>query len=144
MRLQQGKYPRDTNVEVVVSEKVSKTTDPFALNTTLPLSLLEQWKSFFEKEARGFYYLEHGSHRYSTANLQDMVKMHFARDVQHAVQAELNWFAQPYSKPVNMEMYPPDNAIKEFQDLLYTRPFDKIHQEYRMTPDEMAKLCGKR
>ncbi|XP_022808042.1 uncharacterized protein LOC111345054 [Stylophora pistillata] len=73
-----------------------------------------------------------------------MVKMHFARDVQNAVQAELNWFPQLYLKPVNMEMYPPDNAIKEFQDLLYTRPFDEIHQEYKMTPDEMAKLCGKR
>ncbi|PFX14909.1 hypothetical protein AWC38_SpisGene20902 [Stylophora pistillata] len=115
MRPPQGKYPRDANVEVVGSEKVRKTTDPFALNTIPSLSLLQQWNShlsFFEKEARGYYYLEHGSHHYSTANLQDMVKRHFARDVQNAVQAELNWFAQLYLKPVNMKIYLPDNAIK--------------------------------
>ena len=128
----------------MVSEKVTKTTDPIALNTIPSLSLLQQWNShlsFFEKEAQGYYYLEHGSHRYSTANLQDMVKIDFARDVQKAVQAELNWFCTTLLETCQYGNVSTWYCNQRFQDLLYTRPFDEIHQEYQMTPDEMAKFC---
>ena len=146
-RLPQTKFPRNANGEVVVSSITRASTDPFGLKNIPPLSLLEKWKnelSFFAKEAKGYYYLELGSQCFTMSNIQDMIKMHHARDLQKAVQVELNWFADPYLKPSNVHMYPAEDSIKTFQELLYTRPFDDLLPGYGITPNELAKLCGAR
>ena len=75
------------------------------------------------------------------SNLQDMIKMHYARDTQRAVEAELNWFAESYLKPANVTVYPPESSIRTFQDLLYKKPFDEMLPSYNMTPEAIAKLC---
>ena len=145
-KLPQTKFPRNASGEVVVSATTKTPTDPFALKYIPPLSLLEKWKnelSFFAKEAKGFYYLELGSQSFTMSGLQDMIKMHCARDVQRSVQVELNWFSEPYLKPSNV-MYPADDSIKAFQELLYMAPFDDLLPGFGMSPNEMAELCGNR
>ena len=70
-----------------------------------------------------------------------MLKVHYARDLQRAVQAELNWFSEPYIKPLTVQMYPPESSIKKFQEILYLNPFDYIIPNYDMTQNEVASLC---
>lgn len=70
-----------------------------------------------------------------------MLKVHYARDLQRAVQAELKCFSEPYIKPLTVQMYPPESSIKKFQEILYLNPFDYIIPNYGMTPNEVASLC---
>ena len=102
---------------------------------------MESELSFFQKEAKGYYYLQHGAFCFNMSNLQDMIKMHYARDTQRAVEAELNWFAESYLKPANVTVYPPESSIRTFQDLLYKKPFDEMLPSYNMKPEAIAKLC---
>ena len=110
-KLPQTKCPRSSDDEVVVSDKPKSTTDPLGFKSIPLLSLLEKWKSelsFFQKEAKGYYYLQHGAFCFNMSNLQDMIKMHYARDTQKAVEAELNRrivLAESYLKPANVTKF---------------------------------------
>ena len=126
-------YPPQNPLEMLmvmlfVSDSPRITTNPFSLKTIPPFSLLTTWDkqlSFWQKEEKGYYYLQHGSQCFSISDIKDMLKVHYARDLQRAVQAELNWFSEPYIKPLTVQMYPPESSIKKFQEILY---FNSIHQ----------------
>ena len=143
-KLPPTKSPRNADCDVVVSDSPRITTNPFSLKTLPPFSLLTTWDkqlSFWQKEEKGYYYLQHGSQCFSISDIKDMLKVHYARDLQRAVQAELNWFSEPYIKPLTVQMYPPESSIKKFQEILYLNPFDDIIPNYDMTPNEVASLC---
>lgn len=143
-KLPSTKCPRNGIGDVVVSDTPKITKDPFQLQYIPPSSLLEtgiNQLKFFQKERKGYYYVECASHRFSLSDLQDMQNMHRIRDLQRAVQEELAWFSGPYLKPKNVQKYPPDSTIKAFQELLYLKPFDDILPLYDMTPNEMAYVC---
>ena len=143
-KLPPTKSPRNADGDFVVSDSPRITTNLFSLKTIPPFSLLTTWDkqlSFLQKEEKGYYFLQHGSQCFSISDIKDMLKVHYARDLQRAVQAELNWFSEPYIKPLTVQMYPPESSIKKFQEILYLNPFDYIIPNYDMTPNEVASLC---
>ena len=69
------KSPRNADGDVVVSDSPRITTNPFSLKTIPPFSLLTTWDkqlSFWQKEEKGYYYLQHGSQCFSISDVKDM------------------------------------------------------------------------
>ena len=58
-----------------------------------------------------------------------------------AVEQELSWFAEKYTKPQLVVEHPCASSIAKFQELLHTNRNDEILQPCNMSPSELSRLC---
>ena len=73
-----------------------------------------------------------------------LLKLHTAKNIQAAVQQEVNWFSKSYNKPQTVSQHPPPSSIADFQKMLYLNRYDAICNENGMTPMELAMGCVNR
>ena len=93
-------------------------TDPFALNSIPPESQLKEWKTQMGKTLT--CYAETPSGNFDLGSIQNMIKIHEIKNVKAALEQEIVWFSQDYTKPQTVAEHPPDTVIMNFQKMLYT------------------------
>ena len=117
-------------------------TDPFALNSIPPESQLKEWKTQMGKTLT--CYAETPSGNFDLSSIQNMIKIHEIKNVKAAVEQEIVWFSQDYTKPQTVAEHPPDTVIMNFQKMLYTYKYDEAIPPHGITPTELSMICGNR
>ena len=82
--------------------------------------------------------------RVDLACIDQLASLNTAKEIQKAVQEELEWFSLPYPKPETVGEHPPPCQVKKLQTLLYCERHDKILKSCDMSPNELAALCVNR
>ena len=59
-------------------------------------------------------------------DINNLLKLHTAKNIQAAVQQEVTLFSKSYNKPQTVSMHPPPSLIEDFQKMLYFNRYDKI------------------
>ena len=59
-------------------------------------------------------YVETGSERFDVEELQDILRLHKAREIKQAVEQEMEWFSHGHMTPGNVRITPPDGSISGF------------------------------
>ena len=73
--------------------------------------------------------------------IQTLLKIHSVKKIKKAVEQELPWFAEKYTKPQTVVEHPCASPLAKFQELLYTNRNDEISQPCNMSPSELSRLC---
>ena len=77
-------------------------------------------------------------------DINHLLKLHTAKNIQAAVQQEVTWFSKSYNKPQTVSKHPSPSLIEDFQKMLYFNRYDKICEENGMTAMELAMVCVNR
>ena len=122
-----------------------KVFDAFCVKS-LPLeSQIGQWKKEIAEDVHSTWvYKETSNGKADATCLNNLSAIYTAKNIQVAVEEELRWFSQPYSKPETVVQHPPSSNIQEFQEFLYCNRYDTIVQPQDMSANELAMICVNR
>ena len=129
-----------TMVNGIVPPK--EDTDPFTLNSIPPESQLKEWKEQIIERKCQTCYAETPSGKFSLSSIQNMLKIHDIKKA--AVEREIVWFSQDYTKPQAVAEHPSVTVILNFQKMLYSKKYDEAISPHGITPTELSMICGNR
>ena len=73
-----------------------------------------------------------------------MLKIHEIKNIKAAVEREIVWFSEDYTKPQTVSENPPAAAITSFQKMLYSSKYDEAIRPHGITPTELSMICDNR
>ena len=81
---------------------------PFVLNSIPPESQLKEWKEqMLQHNNSQTCYAEMPSGKFRVRCIQKMLKIHKIKNIKAAVEREIVWFSEDYTKPQTVSENPP-------------------------------------
>ena len=106
-----------------------------------------QWKNqlqAYDKATNKYVCVENAGRQFNLEGLQDMLRLHKAREIKSAVAQEMEWFSTGHLTPGNIKTTPPQASFSGFQSMLYNPRYDAIDPSTGMSSEELSKLCCRR
>ncbi|XP_065651622.1 uncharacterized protein LOC136079588 [Hydra vulgaris] len=123
---------------------VDITDDVFSLKSLPPKHQLMKWStelSMRNNIASGIHYIECNLGKFMYKSVQHLIALHRVQEMKLAVDQELTWFNSPKLVPKSISIFPSQNLIEKFKEVLFRRPANKEISEYGMNPNTLAELC---
>ncbi|XP_065659392.1 uncharacterized protein LOC136083711 [Hydra vulgaris] len=123
---------------------VDITDDVFSLKSLPPKHQLMKWStelSMRNNIASGIHYIECNLGKFMYESVQHLIALHRVQEMKLAVDQELTWFNSPKLVPKSISIFPSQNLIEKFKEVLLRRPANKEISEYVMNPNTLAELC---
>nr|XP_047135234.1 uncharacterized protein LOC124812496 [Hydra vulgaris] len=123
---------------------VDITNDVFSLKSLLPKHQLMKWStelSMRNNIASGIHYIECNLGKFMYESVQLLIALHRVQEMKLAVDQELTWFNSPKLVPKSISIFPSQNLIEKFKEVLFKRPANNEISEYGMSPNTLAELC---
>ena len=98
----------------------------------------------YDKATNKYICVENAGRQFNLEGLQDMLRLHKAREIKSAVAQEMEWFSTGHLTPGNIKTTPPQASFSEFQSMLYNPRYDAIDPSTGMSSEELSKLCCRR
>ena len=104
---------------------------------------LHAWEKDIKNNGR-MKYIDTFSGTLDISCIKILLKLHIAKNIQAAVQQEINWFSKSYTKLRTVSNHPPPSLIEDFQKMLYFNRYGEIIEQNDMTAMELAMVCDNR
>ena len=124
-----------------VAQKTVTPCEHFAIP---PADILLSWKHEIAKllnMARGFVYMECEFGLYSLWTCNAALQLHKAREIQHAVTQEIDWFSEACRLPSSVESTPTRVALNNFRSKIHNHAYSAIMPGFGVMPGELSQLC---
>ena len=119
--------------------------NPYIVTSLPGKSQLQEWRRAIDKQdTTQWKYMETSKGRLDIDCLNQLTRFHTVRNIQAAVEEEIQWFARPFNKPETVVQHPTASSISGFQNFLYCKRYDEISKPYGLSSDELSKLCTER
>eukprot|EP00112_Aurelia_sp_Birch-Aquarium-sp1_P008138 Seg1893.5 transcript_id=Seg1893.5/GoldUCD/mRNA.D3Y31 product="hypothetical protein" protein_id=Seg1893.5/GoldUCD/D3Y31 len=112
-----------------------------------PKETLLSWKSQLQRArnlSTGFFYIESDFGLYDLWITNAAEQLHKAREIRKSVKEELDWFSETCRVPNVVDSVPSRPTLNSFRSKIHNRPYNVEIASLRMTPSELAQVCGKR
>ena len=112
-----------------------------------PSETLLSWKSQLQQArnlSTGFFYIESDFGLYDLWITTAAEQLHKAREIRRSVKEELDWFSETCRVPSVVDSVPSRPTLNSFRSKIHNRPYNVQIPSLRMTPCELAQVCGKR
>ncbi|XP_065648316.1 uncharacterized protein LOC136077923 [Hydra vulgaris] len=91
--------------------------------------------------ASGIHYIECNLGKFLYESVQHLIALHRVQEIKLAVDQELTWFNSIKLVPKSIGIFPPQNLIEKFKEVLFRKPASTEISEYGMNPNTLAELC---
>ena len=119
--------------------------NPYIVTSLPGKSQLQEWRRAIDKQdTTQWKYMETSKGRLDIDCLNQLTRFHTGRNIQAAVEEEIQWFARPFNKPEIAVEHSTASSISSFQNFLYCKRYDEISKPYGLSSDELSKLCTDR